>query len=383
MNPIYLDYAATTPVEPAVVETMLRYLGPDTTFGNPASESHLHGIEAKRAVENAREQVADLLNAQPDEIIWTSGATEATNLAIKGIISSRKPAHIVTATTEHKATLDTCAYIKELGISVTYVSPESNGEIKPDSIKRSLLPETTLVTLMHVNNETGVVTDIDAIANIVAEHGALLHVDAAQSAGRLSIDTKKTPVSLMSISGHKIYGPKGIGVLYARRGVRHLLQPQIHGGAHENGLRSGTLPTHQIAGIGRAAAITVQRLEKDQQHQRDTTKILMSGMATTNGLTINGANAPRVAGIISLTINKVEAEALIAATPELSFSQGSACNAHRDEPSHVLIAMGLNSNQTEQTIRLSTGRFTTNQDAARSGKILANAVADIRNLSQL
>ena len=383
MNSIYLDYAATTPVEPVVVETMLRYLGPDTTFGNPASESHLHGIEAKRAVENAREQVAELFNAQPDEIIWTSGATEATNLAIKGIISSRKSAHIVTATTEHKATLDTCAYIKELGISVTYVPPESNGEISPDSIKRSLLPETTLVTLMHVNNETGVVTDIDAIAKIVAEHGALLHVDAAQSAGRLSIDTKKPPVSLMSISGHKIYGPKGIGVLYARRGVRHLLQTQIHGGAHENGLRSGTLPTHQIAGIGKAAAITSQRLEKDQQYQRDTIKILMSGMEKTNGLTINGANAPRVSGIISLTFNKVAAEALIAATPELSFSQGSACNAHSDEPSHVLIAMGLNSDQTRETIRLSIGRFTTHQDAARSGKILANAVADIRNLSQL
>lgn len=292
MRPIYLDYAATTPAEPAVVETMLQYLGPDTAFGNPASETHLHGVEAKRAVENAREQVADLLNAYPDEIIWTSGATEATNLAIKGISLSQKSTHIITATTEHKATLDTCAYLQEIGVSVTHVSPGSNGEISPDSIRQSLLPETKLVSLMHVNNETGVITDIDAIAKIVAEHGVLLHVDAAQSAGRLSIDTKKTPVGLISVSGHKIYGPKGVGILYARRGIRHLIQPQIHGGSHENGLRSGTLPTHQIAGIGTAAAITTQKLEKDQQHQRETTDILLSGMAPIKGLSINGANAP-------------------------------------------------------------------------------------------
>lgn len=383
MRPIYLDYAATTPVEPAVVEIMLRYLGPDSAFGNPASETHLHGVEAKHAVEQAREQVANLINAHPDEIIWTSGATEATNLAIKGAVQPGQPGHIVTASTEHKATLDTCAHLQEYGVSVTYVPPQPNGEISPESIKQSLRPETVLVTLMHVNNETGVVTDIDAISRIVAEHGALFHVDAAQGAGRLSLDAKRTPVSLMSISGHKIYGPKGIGALYANREIRQLLRPQIHGGAHENGLRSGTLPTHQIAGMGKAAEVTAQRLEADRRHQREAMDTLMGRIIPSEDLTINGATACRVAGIISLTVQCVAAEALIAATPELAFSQGSACNAHSDEPSHVLTAMGLTVEQAGETIRLSVGRFTSAQDASNAGKILADAIADIRSLAQL
>ena len=383
MSPIYLDYAATTPVEPVVVETMLRYLGPDSIFGNPASETHLHGVEAKHAVERAREQVGDLLNAHPDEIIWTSGATEATNLAIKGTVQPGQPSHIITAATEHKATLDTCAYLQEVGVSVTYVPPQSNGEISPEAIRQSLRPETSLVSLLHVNNETGVVTDIDAIARIVSEHGALFHVDAAQSAGRLSIDTRKTPVSLMSVSGHKIYGPKGIGALYANRETRQLLRAQIHGGAHENGLRSGTLPTHQIAGMGKAAEVTAQRLESDQLHQREAMETMMGRIAPSGDLTINGATACRIAGIVSLTVRGVSAEALIAATPELSFSQGSACNAHSDEPSHVLTAMGLTAEQAGETIRLSVGRYTSTPEAANAGKILADAIADIRSLAQL
>ena len=383
MRPIYLDYAATTPVEPAVIEVMLQYLGPNSTFGNPASETHVHGIAAKHAVEVAREQAAHLINAHPDEIIWTSGATESTNLAIKGTVQQGQPSHIVTASTEHKATLDTCDYLQEAGVSITYVAPEPNGEISADAIKQSLRPETVLVSLMHVNNETGVVTDIDAIAQIVAEHGALFHVDAAQSAGHLNIDTRKTPVSLLSVSGHKIYGPKGIGVLYVRRNVRQSIQPQIHGGAHESGLRSGTLPTHQIAGMGKAAEIAAQRLEADWQSQQETMDILLHEIAKTDNITVNGDTAHRVPGIVNLTVHGVAAEALIAATPELSFSQGSACNAHSDEPSHVLIAMGLNPDQARETVRLSVGRFTTAKEANRAGIILANAVADIRNLAQL
>lgn len=383
MRPIYLDYAATTPAEPAVIETMVQYLGPDTIFGNPASETHLHGIEAKNAVDVARQQVANLLGAHPDEIVWTSGATEATNLAIKGTVQQGRPSHIVTASTEHKATLDTCSYLEEWGIPITYVPPESSGEISPDAIRRSLRPETTLVSLMHVNNETGVSTDVDSIARIVAEHGALFHVDAAQSAGRLPIDTSNMPVSLLSVSGHKIYGPKGIGVLYARRNVRQFLQPQIHGGAHENGLRSGTLATHQIAGMGMAAEIAAQRLEADWQHQHEMMDILLREIAKADNITVNGATARRIPGIVNLTIHGVAAEALIAATPELSFSQGSACNAHSDEPSHVLIAMGLNPDQARETVRLSVGRFTTAKDANQAGITLANAVADIRSLAQL
>ena len=383
MRPIYLDYAATTPAEPAVIEAMLQYLGPDANFGNPASETHLHGVKAKHAVEAAREQVADLLGAYPDEIIWTSGATEATNLAIKGSVKLNGAGHIVTASTEHKATLDTCGYLEELGVPITYVPPGPSGEINPDAIRKSLRPETKLVTLMHVNNETGVITDIDTIAGIVAEHGALFHVDAAQSAGRLTIDARQTPVSLLSVSGHKIYGPKGVGVLFARRGVRQCLQPLLHGGAHENGLRSGTLPTHQIAGMGRAAEIASQRLETDELHQHETAETLLRGVAEAGKVTINGRSACRVPGIVSLTIHGVTAEALIAATPELSFSQGSACNAANDEPSHVLVAMGITEDDAHETIRLSVGRFTTARDADRAGKILANAIADIRSLAQL
>ena len=383
MRPIYLDYAATTPVEPAVIETMLQYLGPDADFGNPASETHLHGVQAKHAVETARGQVADLLGAHPDEIIWTSGATEATNLAIKGSVKWDGTDHIVTASTEHKATLDTCGYLEEMGVPITYVPPGPSGEISPDAIRKSLRPETKLVTLMHVNNETGIVTDIDTIAGIVAEHGTLFHVDAAQSAGRLAIDTQHTLISLLSVSGHKIYGPKGVGVLLARRGVRQRLQPLIHGGAHENGLRSGTLPTHQIAGMGRAAEIASQRLETDKLHQHKTAEILLHGVAEAGNVTINAHSAWKVPGIVSLTVHGVTAEALIAATPELSFSQGSACNAASDEPSHVLVAMGVTEDDAHETIRLSVGRFTTATDAARAGKILANAITDIRSLAQL
>lgn len=383
MRPIYLDYAATTPAEPAVIETMLQYLGPDATFGNPASETHLHGLQAKHAVETGREQVADLLGAHPDEIIWTSGATEATNLAIKGSVELSGAGHVVTAATEHKATLDTCGHLEKIGVPVTYVAPGPNGEISPEAVRNSLRPETTLVTLMHVNNETGVVTDIDTIAQIVAEHGALLHVDVAQSAGRLAVDTRQTPVSMLSVSGHKIYGPKGVGALFVRRDIRQLIQPLIHGGAHENGLRSGTLPTHQIAGMGKAAEIVSLRLDTDQERQHEMMQVLLRGIAEAGDISVNGDPVYRVPGIVNLTVHGVAAEALIAATPELSFSQGSACNASSDEPSHVLLAMGLTDDHAHETIRLSVGRFTTDQDADRAGKILANAITDIRRLAQL
>lgn len=384
MKAIYLDYAATTPADPLVIDLMLQYLGKDDDFGNPASDSHIYGHRSRVAVERAREQVADLIAARPDEIIWTSGATEANNLAIKGVVekSGNGKPHIITSALEHKATLDTCQYLEGKGISITYLHPTPDGIIDPQSVAQALRPSTALVSLMHVNNELGTISDISSIGEIVAETDALFHVDAAQSGGRLPIDTAKTKADLISLSGHKMYGPKGIGVLYVNRRCYNSLTPQIHGGGHELGFRSGTLPTHQIVGMGKAAELVVAKADKEQEEQAGYNEDLLAAVAEVGNISLNGAKSPRAPGIINLTIEGVEAEALIATVPELAFSYGSACTSRAVEPSHVLLGIGLTEEQARQSIRLSIGRFTTGREIKAAGKLLARAIQDLRELAQ-
>ena len=384
MKTIYLDYAATTPADPQVIDLMLQYLGKDDDFGNPASDSHIYGHQSRAAVERAREQVADLIAARPDEIIWTSGATEASNLAIKGVIEKSgigKP-HIITSALEHKATLDTCQYLERKGISVTYLRPAPNGSIDPQSVAEALRPSTALVSLMHVNNELGTISDIASIGEIIAETDALFHVDAAQSGSRLPLDAVKMKIDLVSLSGHKMYGPKGIGVLYVNRRCYNRLMPQIHGGGHELGFRSGTLPTHQIVGMGKAAELVAAKSGKEQKEQAGYTKDLLEAVKEAGNIGLNGANAPRVPGILNLTIKGVEAEALIATVPELAFSYGSACTAQAVEPSHVLLGIGLAEEQARQSIRLSIGRFTTGREIKTAGNLLVRAIQELRELAQ-
>lgn len=385
MKAIYLDYAATTPADPLVVELMLHYLGKDDDFGNPASDSHRYGHRSRAAVERAREQIADLIAARPEEIIWTSGATEANNLALKGVIekSGNAKPHIITSALEHKATLDTCHYLAGKGVAVTYLHPDSNGSIPPQSVAQALRPNTALVSLMHVNNEIGAISDLSAIGEIVAETDALFHVDAAQSCGRLPPDTAQTKVDLASLSGHKMYGPKGIGVLYISRRCYNRLAPQIHGGGHELGFRSGTLPTHQIAGMGKAAELVVAKAPSERKEQAGYAERLLKAVSEVGDIRLNGANAPRVPGILNLTIKGVEAEALIATVPELAFSYGSACTSQAIEPSHVLLGLGLVEEQARQSIRLSLGRFTTDGEIETAGKRLTQAIQELRELAQL
>lgn len=383
MKSIYLDYAATTPADPQVIDLMLKYLGKDDDFGNPASDSHIYGHQSRAAVERAREQVADLIAAHPDEIIWTSGATEASNLAIKGVIekSGNGKPHIITSALEHKATLDTCQYLEGKGISVTYLRPAPNGSIAPQSVAEALRPSTMLVSLMHVNNELGTISDIASIGEIIAETDALFHVDAAQSGCRLPLDTAKMKIDLVSLSGHKMYGPKGIGVLYVNRRCYNRLTPQIHGGGHELGFRSGTLPTHQIVGMGKAAELVAAKSAKEQKEQAGYTKDLLEAVKGAGNIGLNGEDAPRVPGILNLTIKGVEAEAIIATVPELAFSYGSACTSQSVEPSHVLLGIGLAEEQARQSIRLSIGRFTTGREIKTAGKLLAQAIQELRELA--
>lgn len=383
MKAIYLDYAATTPADPLVIETMLQYLGKDTHFGNPASDSHTYGHQSRTAVELAREQLAELIGSYPDEIIWTSGATEANNLAIKGAIenSSTTTPHVITSALEHKATLDTCQYLENKGASVTYLGPSDDGSISPESVKEALRPDTVLVSLMHVNNEIGTITDVDAIARIVAETDALFHIDAAQSAGRLKINALQISPDLISVSSHKIYGPKGIGALRIGRHCYNRIAPQIHGGGHEMGFRSGTLPTHQIAGMGKAARLMTTNIEKEQKQQSNHAKNLLQTTREVGDVSLNAQNAPRVPGIISLNIKGVEAEALISTLPELAFSYGSACTSQSIEPSHVLLGIGLTTEQAYQSIRISMGRFTTAKEVEKASQLLTRAIVELRELS--
>ena len=384
-KPIYFDYLATTPVDPRVVEKMVHCLSIEGNFGNPASRSHFYGWKAEEAVENARHQVADLIKADPREIVWTSGATESDNLAIKGAAHfyAKKGKHIVTSKIEHKAVLDTCRQLEREGFEVTYLDPGSNGLIAPELVADSLREDTILVSIMHANNEIGTVNDIAGIGEVTRNAGVLFHVDAAQSAGKIEIDMAQMKVDLLSMSGHKMYGPKGIGVLYVRRKPRVRLEAQMHGGGHERGMRSGTLATHQIVGMGEAAHIAREGMELEAVRLKALRQRFWDGIKDIEEVHINGDDEHRLPGAMNVSIAFVEGESLIMSLKDLAVSSGSACTSASLEPSYVLRALGLNDELAHSSLRFSFGRFTTDDDVDAAVKQLRTAVEKLRELSPL
>ncbi len=383
--PIYMDYSATTPVDPRVAEKMCSCLTMEGEFGNPASRSHAYGWSAEAMVEEARSQVAALVKADPKEIIWTSGATESDNLAIKGAAHfyQKKGKHIVTAKTEHKAVLDSCRQLEREGFEVTYLDPEPNGLIDLDRLAAALREDTSLVSIMQVNNEIGVIQDIAAIGELTRPRKILFHVDAAQSAGKLPIDLGALNVDLMSFSAHKIYGPKGIGALYVRRKPRVRLEAQMHGGGHERGLRSGTLPTHQIVGMGEAFRIAGEEMVEDNARILSLRNRLWNGLKDMEEVYLNGALEQRVAGNLNVSFNFVEGESLIMALKDMAVSSGSACTSASLEPSYVLRALGREDELAHSSIRFSIGRFTTPADVDYVVSRIREQVARLRELSPL
>ena len=383
--PIYLDYAATTPVEPKVAEAMAGCLTFDGNFANPASHSHRYGWQAEEAVESARRQVADLIQGDPRAIVWTSGATEANNLAIKGVAevsTEGSIGHFVTSAIEHKAVLDCFAYLQSLGHQVTYLQPNSRGEIRPEQVKDALTENTRLVSLMLVNNEIGVINPIAEIGAICRAAEVLLHVDAAQGAGKLAIDVEAMNIDLMSLSAHKIYGPKGIGALYVRRTPPIKIAAQIHGGGHERGMRSGTLPTHQCVGMGAAMAIAAERLEADRCHYQQLMSRLLEGITAIGGVQINGASEQRVANIVNLAFADVDGEQLLMMLKDVAVSSGSACTSASIEPSYVLQSLGLDGATAHASLRFSVGRFTTADVIDAAVSVVADGVNKLRSLGK-
>ena len=382
---VYLDYAATTPVDPEIVEVMVHFLGPGGVFGNPASRSHQFGWEAEEAVKNARQEVANLINAEPDEIIWTSGATESNNLAIKGLAYScaGHGNHIITSALEHKSILDSCRYLEQQGFCVTYIKPDSDGLITPQQVEATFRPDTVLVSLMHVNNEIGSITDVKSIAEITRERGIPFHIDAAQSGARLVLDMQNIQADLVSLSGHKMYGPKGIGALYRRRNPRTRLQAQIHGGGHEQGLRSGTLPTHQIVGMGEAARLTKKRFKTDSTKVEFLSDRLLERLKMIEQVSINGNRMYCVPGIVNASFAFVDSESLIMMLKDIAVSTGSACTSASMEPSHVLMALGLDEELAHCSLRLSMGRFTTSEEIDHAAQLITDSVRELRSISPL
>ncbi len=383
--PIYFDYAATTPVDPRVAQKMSECFLAEGNFGNPASRSHKFGWEAEEAVEIARRQVADLVHADPREIVWTSGATEADNLAIKGVARfyKDKGQHIVTSKIEHKAVLDTCRHMEREGFEVTYLEPAANGLITPESVAAAIREDTTLVSIMHVNNEIGVVNDIAAIGEVTRERKVFFHVDAAQSAGKIDIDLSALKVDLMSFSAHKIYGPKGIGALFVRRKPRVRLEAQMHGGGHERGMRSGTLATHQIVGMGEAFRIAREEMHAEGPRILALRERLWDGLKDMEEVQVSGDMEHHVPGIFNISFNYVEGESLIMSLPEIAVSSGSACTSASLEPSYVLRALGMNDEQAHSSLRFSIGRFTSEQDVDTAIARVRAAVTKLRELSPL
>ncbi len=383
--PIYLDYSATTPVDPRVAEQMCNCLTLEGNFGNPASRSHPFGWNAEQRVDEAREQVAALLNAHNKEIVWTSGATESNNLAIKGAAHfyQKKGRHIVTVKTEHKAVLDTCRQLEREGYEVTYLAVQTNGLVDPAEFTAALRDDTILASVMHVNNEIGVIQDIDTLGAICREKGVLFHVDAAQSPGKVPIDVQKTPVDLMSLSAHKVYGPKGIGALYVRRKPRVRLEAQMHGGGHERGMRSGTLPTHQIVGMGEAFRIAKAEMVAENARLRVLRDTLQSGLQDMEEVYINGDIQQRIAGNLNISFNFVEGESLMMALKGLAVSSGSACTSASLEPSYVLRALGREDELAHSSIRFTLGRFTTEADVTEVLQQVHAQVQRLRDLSPL
>ncbi len=371
---VYLDYSATTPVDPRVAQKMSRCLLTDGDFGNPASTSHVYGWDAAELVDEAREHVADLLNADPREIVWTSGATESDNLAVKGVAESFGSGHIVTSSYEHKAVLDTVAYLETRGFEATYVVPGRDGVVPADAVAEAIRPDTRIVSVMHANNEVGVVNDIAALARICRERDVVFHTDAAQSAGKVPIDVAVDPIDLISLSGHKIYGPKGIGVLYVRREPPVPLVAQIHGGGHERGMRSGTLATHQIVGMGEACRIARLELEREGQRIRELRDRLWSHLRQIPGSSVNGSLESRLDGNLNVAFAGVDGETLLMALNDVAVSSGSACTSATVEPSYVLREMGLADDLASSSLRFTVGRFTTEDDVDFAGQRVAQVV---------
>ena len=382
--PVYLDYSATTPVDPRVAEKMIPYLC--EKFGNPASRSHAYGWEAEKAVEEARAEVARYINADPREIVWTSGATEADNLAIKGVAHfyKDKGKHLITVKTEHKAVLDSMRHLETEGFEVTYMDVEENGLLDLAKLEAAIRPDTTLVSVMAVNNEIGVIQDIAAIGEMCRRHGVLYHCDATQAVGKMDLDTEKLKIDLMSLSGHKVYGPKGIGALYVRRKPRVRIEPQIHGGGHESGMRSGTLPTHQIVGMGEAYRLA--RLEQAEEIKRIAAlrDRLKDGIEKNiPEIVINGDMEHRVCSNLNVSFNFIEGESLMMAVKDLAVSSGSACTSASLEPSYVLKSLGRSDELAHSSIRFTLGRFTTEEEIDFAVKLLTEKVAKLRELSPL
>lgn len=380
-KPIYLDYMATTPVDPRVVEKMMNYMGPDACFGNPSS-NHLYGREAAEAVEYARWQVAEQIHAEPRDLVFTSGATEANNLAILGAARfyQRKGRHLITMSTEHKAVLDSFRQLEKEGFQITYLKPQPDGLINLQDLEAALSAETILVSVMHVNNEIGVIQDLAAIGDLLRNRGILFHVDAAQSAGKIAIDLSKLAVDLMSFSGHKIYGPKGVGALYVRQKPRIRLHPISFGGNQENGLRAGTLATHQIVGLGEAFAISQLKEQARILHLR---QLLWDGIKHLPGIQLNGHEHQRIAGNLNLSFAGVDGDSLVLAMHELAISTTSACMAASQQPSYVLKALGLEDELAYSSIRLSIGRFTTEEQIAQIKTIICYQINRLLEMSPL
>ena len=382
-TPVYLDYAATTPVDKRVAEKMIPYL--TETFGNPASNSHAFGWEAEEAVEKARADIAALINADPKEIIFTSGATESDNLAIKGAANfyKTKGKHLITVKTEHKAVLDTMRELERQGFEVTYLGVQENGLIDLEELKAAIRDDTILISVMWVNNEIGVVQDIPAIGEICRERKIIFHVDAAQACGKVPVDVEAAKIDLLSMSGHKVYGPKGIGALYVRRKPRVRLEAQMHGGGHERGFRSGTLPTHQIVGMGEAFRIAKEELEQDMAHYRTLRDIFLKGIEGIEEVYINGDLEHRAPNNLNVSFNFVEGESLIMAVKELAVSSGSACTSASLEPSYVLRALGRNDELAHSSLRITFGRMTTEEEVQFAAELIKSKIGKLRELSPL
>ena len=383
--PIYLDYSATCPVDPRVAEKMMQCLTLDGNFGNPASRSHRFGWQAEEAIDEARNNIADLIGADPREIIFTSGATESNNLAIKGAAHFyvKQGKHIITSKTEHKAVLDTCRHLESEGYEVTYLEPQSNGLFTLQQIEAAMRPDTILVSIMHVNNEIGVIQDLAAIGELCRARKILFHVDAAQSAGKIEIDVDAMKIDLLSLSAHKAYGPKGIGALYVRRKPRVRLEAQMHGGGHERGMRSGTLPTHQIVGMGEAFRIAKLEMADEAVRVQALRDRLYNGLKDIEQVFVNGSIEHRVAGNLNISFAYVEGESLMMALKDLAVSSGSACTSASLEPSYVLRALGLNDELAHSSIRFSIGRFTTEEEIDYAIGLIRNSIGKLRDLSPL
>ena len=382
-TPVYLDYAATTPVDKRVAEKMIPYL--TETFGNPASNSHAFGWTAEEAVEKARADIAALINADPKEIVFTSGATESDNLAIKGAAHfyKSKGKHLITVKTEHKAVLDTMRELERQGFEVTYLGVQENGLIDLEELKAAIRDDTILISVMWVNNEIGVVQDIPAIGEICRERKIIFHVDAAQACGKVPVDVEAAKIDLLSMSGHKVYGPKGIGALYVRRKPRVRLEAQMHGGGHERGFRSGTLPTHQIVGMGEAFRIAKEELEQDMAHYTKLRDIFLKGIEGIEEVYINGDLEHRAPNNLNVSFNFVEGESLIMAVKELAVSSGSACTSASLEPSYVLRALGRNDELAHSSLRITFGRMTTEEEVQFAAELIKSKIGKLRELSPL